>query len=173
MVKCIDGVIVPMTQEEIAEMQRQQAVYNTEQKYQPISENEIMSLIIAQNIQTLNVTDDTALRMKSYYPTWESLEGQSVDIGFKLTYMNKLYKVKQKHTVQSTWKPNEVPSLYEVINETYEGTLEEPIPYDTNMTVYSGKYYLYNNIIYKCIRDSGQPLYVYPRELIGNYFEEV
>ena len=160
------------TQEEIAEMQRQQAVYNTERKYQSMSDSEITAMFIQQNIQTLNVTDDIALRMKEYYPTWESLERQSVDIGFKLTYADKLYKVRQKHTVQSNWKPNETGSLYEVINETYEGTLEEPIPYDTNMTVYNGQYYLYNNMIYKCIRDSGQPLYAEPNSLLGNYFEE-
>lgn len=50
-------------------------------------------------------------------------------------------------------------SLWEVINVENAGTLDDPIPYDQTMTVYNGKYYLEEGIIYKCIRDSGQPLY--------------
>lgn len=61
--------------------------------------------------------------------------------------------------------------LWEVIDVEHAGTLEDPIPYDQTMTVYNGKYYLEEGITYKCVRDSGQPLYATCASLVGNYFE--
>ena len=61
--------------------------------------------------------------------------------------------------------------IRERIDEEHAGTLEDPIPYDQTMAVYEGKYYLHNNVIYLCIRDSENPLYADPEALIDNYFQ--
>ena len=126
---------------------------------------------IAKDMDTS--TDKDTLIMKKYYPKWETLEGKSLTVGLKITYKDKVYKVRQSHTVQKDWTPGVSVTLFEVIEEQQQGTLEDPIPYDTNMTVYNGKYYVWKDIVYKCIRDSGQPLYAEPQSLLGNYFEVV
>jgi hypothetical protein len=55
--------------------------------------------------------------------------------------------------------------------EDHVGTKEDPIPYpeDGNMVIYNGKYYIENEIIYLCIRDSGIPLYSKLKDVIDNY----
>ncbi len=58
------------------------------------------------------------------------------------------------------------------IDEIHLGNKYDPIPYDVNLTVFKDKYYIYNDVIYKCIRDSEQPLYATPDALVGNYFKE-
>src|SRR5699024_12804271 len=83
----------------------------------------------------------------------------------------KLYKTLQStYTFMSHWVPGSgTESLFTVINETNAGTLEDPIPYEGNMELFNGKYYIQNGIIYKCTRDSGQPLYHALSDLVGLY----
>ena len=66
-----------------------------------------------------------------------------------------------------------VASLFEVIDETHAGTLEDPIPYDGNMEIFVDLYYIQNDVIYKCIRSSGVALYHNLADLVGNYVEIV
>jgi len=65
--------------------------------------------------------------------------------------------------------------LFTEIVEDHAGTLEDPIPYpaDGNMIIYSGKYYIENDIIYLCIRDSQQPLYTALSTVVDNYVQVV
>lgn len=150
--------------------------WNIEKDNRDYSDLEIMDMYIRQNIQTLNVTDQQALQMKDKYPTFEDCIGQTIEkAGFKLSYDEKLWKTKQNNLlIQKIYPPSvETAALYEVINEEHSGGEYDPIPYDINLAVEIGKYYVYNDIVYKCIRDSGQPLYTTPDTLIGNYFEMV
>ena len=117
-------------------------------------------------------SDLDALAVKDIYPAWESLIGQTVNVDFKLTHDGKLYKVIQAHTVQSDWIPGVgTESLYAVIDEGHAGTLDDPIPYDGNMELFEGKYYIQNDVTYRCIRSSGQPVYHALSELVGLYVE--
>lgn len=119
-------------------------------------------------------SDLDALAVKDIYPAWESLIGQTVNVDFKLTHDGKLYKVIQAHTVQSDWIPGVgTESLYAVIDEGHAGTLDDPIPYDGNMELFEGKYYIQNDVTYRCIRSSGQPVYHALSELVGLYVEVV
>lgn len=119
------------------------------------------------------ITDEQALLVKSLYPTWEDLVNQNktVESGYRFIYNNKLYKTLQStYTFMSHWVPGSgTESLFTVINETNAGTLEDPIPYEGNMELFNGKYYIQNGIIYKCTRDSGQPLYHALSDLVGLY----
>ena len=93
---------------------------------------------------------------------------------FKLTYDGKLYKVIQSHTIQADWIPGVgTESLYAVIDEGHAGTLDDPIPYDGNMELFEGLYYIKNGVTYRCTRNSGQPVYHALSELVGLYVEVV
>ncbi len=115
--------------------------------------------------------DDTeAAKIPLCYDPWATDKAYAV--GDRVESDGKLWKCRQAHTSQENWKPSiNTASLWEVINVENAGTLEDPIPYDQTMTVYNGKYYLEDGIIYKCVRDSGQPLYATCASLVGNYFE--
>lgn len=141
----------------------------------PLSQNEVSKLIIAQQINTLVVDDNTALRMKQFYPTFDSIVGQTVKKGYKFTYGGKLWSVVQPElTIQNHYAPGaDMESLYTEVCETHDGTLDDPIPYDGNMALESGKHYVQNHIVYLCNRDTGIPVYNPLAELVGLYVVEV
>lgn len=141
----------------------------------PLTESEVSRLIIAQQINTLTVDDNTALRMKDFYPTFESVIGQTVRQGFKFTHGGKLWKTEQPEmTIQENYLPGVgTESLYSEVCETHTGTLEDPIPYSGNMALESGKYYSQDNKVYRCTRDTVNPVYNALSELVGLYVEEV
>lgn len=135
----------------------------------------------AINCAVMLMSDEQALNCISVYPTWESYKGKPMtklnEQGKenRIEYQGELWKVRQDIPVVLENQPPsiETASLYERIDVEHEGTLEDPIPYDQTMTVFNGKYYIEDGIIYKCIRDSGQPLYASCASLVGNYFERV
>ena len=53
------------------------------------------------------------------------------------------------------------------------GTIDDPITAVVNMQYYKDKYYLEDDTLYLCTRDSEIPLTHLPSQLIGNYFEVV
>lgn len=115
--------------------------------------------------------DQTALTAKDLYPSWQA--GLTVAVGDRYQYQDKLYKVIQAHTTQDDWTPDATPALWNVIDVQHTGTADDPIPWVVNMECYNGKYYTYNDVLYKCIRDSGIALAYTPDQLLGNYFEVV
>ena len=118
-----------------------------------------------------NISDGAALEVVSLFPQWQS--GITVAVGDRYRYNEKLYKVIQSHTTQSDWTPDITPALWNVIDVEHAGTADAPIPWVVNMECYNGKYYTYNDVLYKCIRDSGIALAYTPDQLLGNYFEVV
>lgn len=171
MKKCVNGIMIEMTAEEIAEIQAEAAKAALLEKTRPFTEGEVVRMLITQQINTLEVDDNTALRMKEFYPEWKADVKYIVD--YKIQYNNKLYKSKQEHTSQIGWEPETVASLWEVINETHSGAQEDPIPYDGNMALVNGLYYTQNGVIYLCTRDTVNPVYNALNELVGIYVEEV
>lgn len=121
------------------------------------------------------IEDDVeAISIKSLYPKWETVIGKQVKQGYKFIYEEDLYKVIATGglVIQEHYIPGQgTESLYARIDETHAGTPEDPIPYNGNMELFNGKYYIQNDIIYKCIRDSGQPLYHNLADLVGTYVE--
>lgn len=119
-------------------------------------------------------TDSQAIQVSSLYPSWSDLpDGTSLASGRRLNYNDKLYKVITTHVKQADYSPDVTPALFTVIDVTHSGSASDPIPYSTNMIVYSGKYYSYDNKLYLCLRDSGIALYHTPDQLLNNYFQEV
>ena len=160
-----------MTAEEIAAVQEAQAEYELNERTRPLTESEVSRLLIAQQINTLTVDDNTALRMTEFYPEWAS--GQSYTVGYKVQRSGKLWRVLQAHTSQAGWEPENAASLWTEICESHAGTLDDPIPYSGNMALESGKYYMQDGKVYRCTRDTGNPVYNALSELVGLYVEEV
>lgn len=168
---CDNGIYRDMTAEEEAEYAEMAAREAAEAKHRPISENEVLSMLITVQINTLSVDDDTAVRMTAFYPEWA--KDTAYTIGYKVQYLGKLYKVVQAHTSQETWTPDITASLYERIDEIHDGTKYDPIPYEGNMALKNGKYYIEDGVTYLCNRDTGNPVYNKLSELVGIYVEVV
>lgn len=174
----INGQYRDMTEEEIKELEKMEAEYEKQERQRPLTESEVLTVFAKQQINTLSVDDNTALRMKSYYPTWQELTEQqftSEKAGYKFTYGDDLYKtINPKQEFLPNWIPGQgTESIFERIDETHAGTKEDPIPYKVNMEVFKDKYYTEDGILYRCIRDSGIPLQNKASELVGHYFEVV
>ena len=164
----------PLTDEEIAELQEQAdrdaARAKVLERTRPLSFSEVQEMMVRAQINTLAVDDATALRMVAYYPDWTA--GTAYAAGDRLVYNGDLYKVLQAHTSQETWLPGAgTESLYTRIDEQHAGTLADPIPYDGNMELEAGKYYIQDYVIYLCNRDTVNPVYNPLSELVGIYVE--
>jgi hypothetical protein len=168
---CENGMFRELTPQEIAAVESQSRLDDIAERRRPMTEQEVSRLMITQSINTLAVDDSTALRMKDFYPEWA--EGVSYEPGFKVCRKGKLWRVRQAHTSLTGWEPENTPALWEQINEVYEGTVDDPIPYEGNMALEQGKYYIQDNVIYLCSRDTGIPVYQPLCELVGLYVKEV
>lgn len=165
-----NGSYRDMTSEEIAAVQEAQAEYELNERTRPLTESEVSRLLIAQQINTLTVDDNTALRMVAFYPEWADNAEYTAE--YKVQRNGKLWRCRQAHTSQTGWEPENAASLWTEICESHAGTLEDPIPYSGNMALESGKYYSQDNKVYRCVRDTGNPVYNALSELVGLYVEE-
>ena len=164
-----NGIIREMTTAEIAAMQEKAAQTEAEEKRRPLSFSEVQEMLVRQQINTLTVDDNTALRMVEFYPEWSA--GQAYTAGYKAHRGGKLWRCLQAHTAQTGWEPENAASLWTEICESHDGTKYDPIPYNGNMALQSGKYYTQNNILYLCNRDTVNPVYNALAELVGLYVE--
>ena len=171
MYKMLNGILTEMNNEEISAMQKAQAAFEAYERTRPLTESEVSRLLIAQQINTLTVDDNTALRMVEFYPEWA--ENAEYTAEYKVQRNGKLWRCIQAHTSQTGWEPENTASLWTEICESHAGTLEDPIPYSGNMALESGKYYMQDGKVYRCTRDTGSPVYNALSELVGLYVEEV
>ena len=136
-----------------------------------LSESEVLPLLIPAQINTIAVDDNTALRMRTYYPEWQS--GADYTVGYKVQHGGKLWRCRQAHSAITGWEPPNVASLWEQVCESHTGAEDDPIPYEGNMALTSGLYYTQDYRLFRCIRDTGNPVYHRLEELVGLYVEEV
>ena len=171
-----NGIIREITPAETIAMQDAVAQAEAEEKRRPLSSSEVQEMLVRQQINTLTVDDQTALRMLEFYPEWNCLIGQTVDKAeYKFQHNGKLYKtIPANHTFQADWVPGVgTESLYTRIDETHDGTKYDPIPYDGNMALESGKHYTQSGMTYLCSRDTVNPVYNALSELVGIYVEVI
>lgn len=110
MKKIINGEYIELTQEEIAAMQAETAKAEAYERTRPLTESEVSRLLIAQQINTLSVDDNTALRMLEFYPAWAA--DTAYPAGHKVQRGGKLWRCLQAHTSQDGWEPENAPSLW-------------------------------------------------------------
>lgn len=149
------------------------------ERHRSLTESEALSLLLKQQVNTMEVDDQTALRMRRYYPTFAELVGQTVKQGTKFRADGSenadLYKTIQPElTIQAHYPPGEgTESLYTRIDEIHDGTQYDPIPYNGNMALENGKYYVEGGVTYLCNRDTVNPVYNKLSELVGIYVEVI
>lgn len=129
---------------------------------------------ITRKINRIDLTNNEALSVKELYPRWEDKVGSTIEVGFITLYEDNLWKARQTHTAMEAYPPSiHTASLYEVINEEHEGTMDDPIPYIPPMEIEEGKYYIQSDTLYKCTRSSGTALVHDLSSLVGIYVETV
>ena len=160
-----------MSAEEIDAMQAEAQKAEKIERTRPLTSEEVTSLLIKQQINTLSVDDNIALRMVEFYPEWAA--GQDYTAGYKVQHGGKLWRCLQAHTAQTGWEPENTPALWTEVCETHAGTLEDPIPYDGNMALESGKYYSQSGAVYLCTRDTVNPVYSDLADLVGIYVKTI
>lgn len=110
----------------------------------PLTAEEVNAMLIRQQVNSLAVDDNTALRMREFYPDWEDMIGQTVEkAGFRFKHGGNLYKT--------------IPA--------------DPIPYSGNMALEAGRYYSQSGVVYLCTRDTVNPVYNALADLVGLYVE--
>ena len=127
---------------------------------------------LRQHIETAVQTlpDSEALEALVLHPEWAA--DTDYTAGYKVCRGGRLWRCIQACTSQIGWEPENAASLWTKICENHAGTLEDPIPYNGNMALESGKYYSQDNKIYRCTRDTVNPVYNALSELVGLYVEE-
>lgn len=128
-----------------------------------------MRPLIVKAAQSLEDAD--AVQAVELYDEWKP--DTQYAMAYKVRRNGKVYRAMQAHTSQDDWMPENTPALWEVIDETHAGTLEDPIPYEGNMTLTNGLYYTQDGEVYKCIRDTIYPVHNRLEELIALYVEKV
>lgn len=132
-------------------------------------------LFARMTINNTDMTNNDALTLKELHPEWEEFIGKSLKAKYRVRYDGHLYRVRQDIVVVlADQAPGiDTAALYEEINEEHAGTQNDPTPYNNNMELFFGKYYSHGGITYRCIRDTGQPVYQDLSALVGLYVEKV
>lgn len=117
-----------------------------------------------------SLSDSDALEAVELFEEWKP--DTWYIIGDRRRHEETLYKCRQDHTSQAHYTPDIVPALWEVVAPEGKGdSPDNPIEYNQSMAIEEGKFYIENDVIYICIRDSGVPLYTALANVIGNYVE--
>lgn len=117
-----------------------------------------------------SLSDTDALEAVELYDEWKP--DTDYERGDRRRDEGVLYKARQAHTSQAIYPPSITPALWEVVAPEGKGdSPDNPIDYDQSMAIEKDKFYIENDVIYVCIRDSGVPLYTALANVIGNYVE--
>lgn len=171
----VGGVWREPTEEEAASMAAADREAELAEQRRPLTPEEATGLLLREQVQRIHVDDQTALRMADYYPEWAGLIGKTVQREdgeeFRFRHRGKLYKlVPTVHTFQVDWEPGVgTESLYVRIDVEHTGERYDPIPYEGNMELLEGLWYLQDGVAYPCIRDTGNPVPHALRDLVGVY----
>ena len=141
-------------------------------KYEPYTEEVVDKIKQLLQEQVKQQTDEEALENIELFPTWQSKIGVQVNQGERLYFDDKLFKVLQTHTPQEDWRPDTTASLYVQVVKDDAGTIDNPIPFEVNMELVEGKYYVEYDVKYRCTRYLAQSVW-HLADLVGNYVQVV
>lgn len=134
----------------------------------------VQELVVKQYNERTDISNEEALDYMAIIYPWDYYLDKVLTEGMMVTYEDKPWRVRQTHTPLEVYPPSlTTASLYEAIDKEHDGTLEDPIPYNPPMEIFIDKYYIENNEIYKCIRNSDTALSHSLRDLIGIYVNKV
>jgi hypothetical protein len=134
----------------------------------------VQELVVKQYNERTDISNEEALDYMAIIYPWDYYLDKVLTEGMMVTYEDKPWRVRQTHTPLEIYPPSlATASLYEKIDKEHDGTLEDPIPYAPPMEIFIDKYYIENNEIYKCIRNSDTALSHSLRDLVGIYVNKV
>lgn len=155
--------------------------YVPQPKLEPDMYEMVSAVRMMAQPQLLTLPDGEAVKVKALYDPWASKIGKEIKKDNKVYYDDKLFKARQDiNPVLENQPPGSgTQSLYEEINETHAGTLEDPIPYNSEhdplfsgMELEEGKYYIQDGITYLCTRNTDIAVYADLKGLVGIYVEQ-
>lgn len=140
---------------------------------EPTLDDQIRELILDQYNKRTDISDEDALKRPLLVYAWDTYIGDSLTTGQIVSYDNTLYRVRQDiATVLDGQSPSlNTAALYEAIEVEASGTIDDPIAYVPPMEIFSGKYYMQDDVLYLCTRDSGTALSHDLSALVGLYVE--
>jgi hypothetical protein len=140
------------------------------QPYQKSTYEIVEELVVKQWNERIDIPNEEALDyMVIVYP-WSNYIGKTLPEGKIVSWAERLWRVRQEHTALEIYEPSlALSSLYEVIEKEHSGEFDDPIPYMPPMEIFNGKYYIQDNVIYSCIRNSEIALTHNLADLVGNY----
>ena len=107
------------------------------------------------------------------FKPWKAVDDNGATVHYEVAdrrrFNDVVYECRQAHNAQADWTPDATPALWLRLDVEHEGTLEDPIPFAHGMEIFNGKYYIENDVIYLCNRDSGTALYNNLIDLINIY----
>lgn len=126
-----------------------------------LSDDEKRERKIMELINTLS--DEDALLFKTMYPSFEDLNGVSVEKDTKFVYNGLLYKTTKALVVEALTglqldETGNANGMFKCIDVHHEGTYEDPIEYNKFVTLEPGKFYTEMGIKYVCLQTPGKPI---------------
>ena len=119
------------------------------------------------------LNSEQAATVTYLFKPWKAVDENGNAVHYEVTdrrrYNDVVYECRQAHDAQGHQPPDTIPALWLRLDVEHAGTLEDPIPYATGMEIFNGKYYVENDILYLCNRDSGTALYNNLKDLINIY----
>ena len=142
--------------------------------YTPSPREMLEQYQLKQFNERTDVSDEDALEYSILVYDWDTYIDKSIKAGQLVGYDGKIWRVVQDHTVLSVYPPSiDTASLYTEVNLVDDGTIDNPIAYNNNMALEEGKYYIQDDVIYLCTRDTEVAVYNNLSDLIGIYVEKV
>lgn len=140
---------------------------------EPTLDDQIRELILDQYNKRTDISDEDALKRPLLVYAWDTYIGGSLTTGQIVSYDNTLYRVRQDiASVLDGQSPSlDTAALYEAIEVEASGTIDDPIAYVPPMEIFSGKYYMQDDVLYLCTRDSGTALSHNLSDIVGLYVE--
>lgn len=101
-----------------------------------------------------DIPDEQALEMPDLFRTWDEVlaAGEQLEADTVLNLDGQLYRVVQPVTPQEHQRPDGegMLAIYRPVDQTHEGTKEDPVPFVYGMDVQQGTYYSSGGKTYLC-----------------------
>ena len=113
--KYVNGEYIEMTPDEVAELQKQSAKFEIEEKSRPLTAEEVNRLFIVQNIQTIITDDATASRAVEFHPEMK-YDGKLIPAKTRINWNGKLKRAAVDVWDTETNNPDNAPMLWEDVS---------------------------------------------------------
>ena len=142
---------------------------------EPTIDEQLRELLLDQYNAKTDISDEDALKRPLLVYPWSDYAGKALAKGQVVQHDGKLWRVRQDIAAVLETQPPllDTAALYGVIEVEASGTEDDPIAYTPPMEIFAGKYYVQNDVKYRCTRDSGQELTHDLSALVGIYVEIV